>query len=151
MRKTGLEVYFKAQSSLTSFLRHHFAAKLTPAHQARFNTFVSAQNQIFCFYLLERAKFTKDVNDLILEAGIMSHFIHDNVLRIIGLNFHNIRMPRVILPFMSNGDSLHYIRDPLNDLNVRQLVSFGIGVAKGMCYMAEKRFIHRDIAARNCM
>lgn len=34
---------------------------------------------------------------------------------------------------------------------MRDLVTIAIDVAKGCLYMESKHFIHRDIAARNCL
>ena len=52
------------------------------------------------------------------EALTMRDFRHDHVLRLIGIVIDADRMPLVILPFMSHGDLLSYIRD---DQNVSRL------------------------------
>jgi len=45
------------------------------------------------------------------EALTMREFRHDHVLQLIGIVIDADKLPLVILPFMSHGDLLSYIRD----------------------------------------
>ncbi|XP_071961209.1 hepatocyte growth factor receptor-like [Antedon mediterranea] len=87
-----------------------------------------------------------------LEEGmIMKDFKHENVLALIGVCINKEGIPLVILPFMKHGDLLMYIRDPVYDLTARELLTFGLHIARGMSYLTGLKFVHRDLAARNCM
>ena len=58
----------------------------------------------------------------------MKNFIHQNVLTLIGVCFDKEASPKVILPFMSKGDVLSYLRDENNQPIVKDLLTFGIDV-----------------------
>ena len=81
----------------------------------------------------------------------MRNFVHPNVLSIIGLNFVENLVPRIVLPYMVNGDLLHYLRFPKKCLTPRDLVGFATDIARGMEYLNRRWYVHRDLAARNCM
>jgi len=57
------------------------------------------------------------------EALTMREFRHEHVLSLIGIVIDCDKMPLVILPFMTHGDLLSYIRD---DNNVSRL-QFALG------------------------
>ncbi|CAG2250845.1 HGFR [Mytilus edulis] len=93
----------------------------------------------------------QDINAIVDEAMIMKDFDHANVLSLIGISVAPGEFPLVIIPFMSNGDLLSYIRSADNKPTIKDLVKFGLDVAKGMEYLGSIKFVHRDLAARNCM
>ncbi|KAK6176441.1 hypothetical protein SNE40_014727 [Patella caerulea] len=93
----------------------------------------------------------KELNTFLEEALIMKDFSHENVLKLMGVCLADQAIPYVVLPFMKNGDLLSYIRNPGNNPTIKDLILFGVDVAKGMDYLAKSKFVHRDLAARNCM
>lgn len=94
--------------------------------------------------------------DFLMEAAIMAKFNHPNIVHLIGVCFD--RHPRfIVLELLAGGDLKNFLREGRNKperpspLTMRDLVFCALDVAKGCRYMESKRFIHRDIAARNCL
>ncbi|XP_060079157.1 hepatocyte growth factor receptor-like [Ylistrum balloti] len=92
-----------------------------------------------------------DVQSFLEEAMRMKDFHHDNVLTLTGICFGMDDMPLVVLPYMSHGDLLSYIRNEQNNPTIKDLIVYGIDIAQGMDYLSGLKFVHRDLAARNCM
>ncbi|XP_022099343.1 hepatocyte growth factor receptor-like isoform X2 [Acanthaster planci] len=93
----------------------------------------------------------EEIINFLREGIMMKDFKHPHVLELIGVCINSNNMPLVVLPFMKHGDVLTYIRDPKNELTARDLLEFCRQVAEGMAYLASQKFIHRDLASRNCM
>ena len=106
-----------------------------------------------------------DIHSFVEECITMSNFDDPNVLPLFGVCLDLGPAPCIIMPFMSRGSLLSYLKkersnltvtDIISDkdtvLNIRkQLLCICLQVAKGMSYLASQHFVHRDLAARNCM
>ncbi|XP_015594749.1 ALK tyrosine kinase receptor isoform X1 [Cephus cinctus] len=94
--------------------------------------------------------------DFMMEALIMSKFNHGNIVHFIGVSFD--KHPRyIVLELLAGGDLKNFLReerprpDRSTKLTMQDLVMCAFDVANGCKYMEDARFIHRDIAARNCL
>ncbi|CAI7997308.1 Putative molluscan insulin-related peptide(s) receptor [Geodia barretti] len=106
---------------------------------------------------------TRDLKTLAKEVSTMLSFEHENVMSLIGVCIDG-EMPLIIMPFMSNGSVLDYLKNRKDNLLVtgqflkeevelacKTLLWICLHIAKGMEYLSGQKFVHRDLAARNCM
>lgn len=89
--------------------------------------------------------------EFIMEASIMAKFSHPNIVHMIGVCFD--RHPRyLVIELLDGGDLKRWLRESRGlGLTMKDLMFCALDVAKGCRYMESRRFIHRDIAARNCL
>ncbi|CAH1792545.1 unnamed protein product [Owenia fusiformis] len=94
--------------------------------------------------------------DFLMEAVIMSKFQHKNIVRFIGVCFE--KHPRfIILELLEGNDMKTFLResrpklDRPSPLSMPDLIKMSLDVSYGCQYLEANHFIHRDIAARNCL
>ncbi|XP_041668611.1 leukocyte tyrosine kinase receptor isoform X2 [Cheilinus undulatus] len=98
----------------------------------------------------------QDEMDFLMEALIMSKFSHDNIVRCIGVSL-NILPRFILLELMTGGDMKSFLRQnrpragQTSFLTMQELLRMARDIALGCRYLEENHFIHRDIAARNCL
>ncbi|KAJ1157851.1 hypothetical protein NDU88_010548 [Pleurodeles waltl] len=98
----------------------------------------------------------QDELDFLMEALIISKFSHQNIVRCIGVSLQ--ALPRfILLELMAGGDLKSFLRETRPRLNqpsslcMLDLLNVARDIAQGCQYLEENHFIHRDIAARNCL
>uniref|UniRef100_A0A8C2VI33 Tyrosine-protein kinase receptor n=1 Tax=Chinchilla lanigera TaxID=34839 RepID=A0A8C2VI33_CHILA len=94
--------------------------------------------------------------DFLMEVHIISKLSHQNIVRCVGLSFQAV--PRLILlELMSGGDMKTFLMESRphlgkpSPLAMQDLLQLAQDIAQGCHYLEENHFIHRDIAARNCL
>lgn len=95
------------------------------------------------------------------EASVMKEFNSHHVVKLLGV-VSKAQPTLVIMELMANGDLKTYLRLHRPDLEeniiegrqpptLKCILKMAIEIADGMSYLADKKFVHRDVAARNCM
>src|SRR5580765_4451549 len=87
----------------------------------------------------------------------MNHFRHKHVLRLLAVCL-NEASPLLALELMEIGDLLKYLRESKklqpsdsHALRLQDLLALCEDVARGCSYLEKLRFVHRDLACRNCL
>ncbi|CCD83401.1 Tyrosine-protein kinase receptor svh-2 [Caenorhabditis elegans] len=116
-------------------------------YKAMYSPSKSLEEKVVCKYLKEGK-----ISEFYEEARTMSEFDHPNILKLIGVALDDSsHLPIIITEYMAKGDLKSFIENVENTIKMRDLFEFAFDIAKGMNYMHSKKFIHRDLACRNCL
>ncbi|KAH9366562.1 hypothetical protein HPB48_020997 [Haemaphysalis longicornis] len=107
-------------------------------------------------------------SDFEREACLMAEFDHPNIVKLLGVCA--VGSPMCLLfEYMGKGDLNEYLRscspsnyivrnpagggDMFSDVRLSHLELVGLArqIAAGMVYLSERKFVHRDLATRNCL
>ncbi|XP_037089591.1 ephrin type-A receptor 4a-like [Pollicipes pollicipes] len=88
--------------------------------------------------------------DFLSEASIMSQFQHPNVVLLRGVVTESIPL-MIITEFMDQGSLDKYLVKKARCLQSFHLLVILRGVAAGMQYLSQMKYVHRDLAARNVL
>lgn len=95
--------------------------------------------------------------DFLMEALIVSKFNHPNIVKFLGVCWDSC--PRyIVLELLAGGDLRSFLREQrpaevqqTSKLTVGDMVKLSLDVAYACHHLEQNHFIHRDIAARNCL
>ncbi|XP_055681418.1 atrial natriuretic peptide receptor 2-like [Lutzomyia longipalpis] len=109
---------------------------------------------------LKSGSSVEDRLDFLSEAEAMKRFDHENVIKLLGVCLKSEPI-YTILEFMLYGDlktfllaRRHLVKNRQNDesdVSSRRLTMMAMDVARGLSYLASQKFVHRDVACRNCL
>ena len=93
------------------------------------------------------------------EIKFMSKLKDDNIVRLLAVSKDD--PPFIVMEYMENGDLHQFLQDyepsysddilQANQLPVSILLYMAVQIASGMRYLASLRYVHRDLATRNCL
>lgn len=109
---------------------------------------------------LKKGSSTEDRLDFLSEAEAMKRFDHTNVIKLLGVCLQTEPI-YTIMEFMLYGDLKTYLlarRHLANgkiaddsDISPKRLTMMALDVARALSYLADMKYVHRDIACRNCL
>merc|ERR1719458_1351340 len=99
--------------------------------------------------------------DFLGEADMMKRFDHKNIVKLLGVCTRNEPI-YTVMEFMLYGDLKTYLlarrhlvnernREEFDEVSNRRLTSMALDISRGLSYLAELKYVHRDLACRNCL
>ncbi|KAK7078148.1 hypothetical protein SK128_007038 [Halocaridina rubra] len=100
--------------------------------------------------------------DFFGEAEMMKRFNHKNIIQLLGMCTHQEPV-YLIMEFMLYGDLKTYLlarrhlvsdkslQTEEDEVSSKRLTSMALDACRALAYLAEHRYVHRDVACRNCL
>ncbi|XP_076631100.1 uncharacterized protein LOC143346666 [Colletes latitarsis] len=99
--------------------------------------------------------------DFLSEVEVMKRFDHKNIIRLLGVCIKGEPV-LTVMEFMLYGDLKTYLlgrRHLVNDhsyedsdeISSKKLTAMALDVARALSYLAQMKYVHRDVASRNCL
>ncbi|XP_017753016.1 PREDICTED: uncharacterized protein LOC108545751 [Eufriesea mexicana] len=110
---------------------------------------------------LKAGSSTDEKLDFLSEVEVMKRFEHKNIIKLLGVCIKGEPV-LTVMEFMLYGDLKTYLlarRHLVNDRNYedsdeisnKKLTAMALDVARALSYLAQMKYVHRDIASRNCL
>ncbi|CAK1602633.1 unnamed protein product [Parnassius mnemosyne] len=109
---------------------------------------------------------TEEKLDFLSEAEAMKRFDHKNIVRLLGV-VTKTEPVCTVMEFMLYGDLKNYLLarrhlaggalvdaepdEGADEVSPRRLTAMALDAARALAYLAQLRYVHRDVAARNCL
>ncbi len=102
----------------------------------------------------------EDRLDFLSEAESMKRFDHKNIVKLLGVCLQTEPI-YTIMEYMLYGDlktyllaRRHLVGEKINDdsdISPKRLTTMVLDISKALSYLADHKYVHRDVACRNCL
>lgn len=102
----------------------------------------------------------EDRLDFLSEAEAMKRFDHKNIVKLLGVCLQTEPI-YTIMEYMLYGDlktyllaRRHLVGEKANDdsdISPKRLTTMVLDISKALSYLADNKYVHRDVACRNCL
>ena len=83
------------------------------------------------------------------EAFIMQQFDHQHIIKLIGIC--SASPVWIVMEWARHGELRAYLQNNKNRLEISTLILYSYQLSTALSYLESKKFVHRDIAARNVL